>query len=63
MDCLKGNNNVKGDAIINPRLQLKAVDDIFNSSGLLESDSEEEMDTQNNTVVERVPGDISPATV
>lgn len=63
LDCLRGNENAKGDAIINPRMKFKAVDDIFNSSGLIDSESDDEMDFSNNTVIERVPGRISPVTI
>ncbi|RZB77468.1 SHC SH2 domain-binding protein 1 [Asbolus verrucosus] len=68
MEFIKGNNNLKGDAVINPKPKLKPLEDLFengDSDPTICVDSDEEMDTQHNeTVIENVcNGRASPATV
>lgn len=63
MEDVIGKNNNKGDAIINHKIKLEPIQDLF--SGV--NSSEDEMDTCsneiNNTVIENNINIVSPQTV
>jgi hypothetical protein len=66
LEFIKGNNNAKGDAVINQKSKLQAVEDLFespDSDPTVCIESDEEMDVQNNTVIENSSGKDSPNTI
>ncbi|EFA03585.1 protein nessun dorma [Tribolium castaneum] len=67
MEFISGDNNAKGDAVINQKSKLKPIENLFenpDSDPTICVDSDEEMDTLQTTVIENnCDGRSSPATI